>query len=46
MSSCNLFDSRKSVYDTGRELGVKIPLFSKKYEKYIADINMNKKKSI
>lgn len=28
----------KSVYDTGRELGVKTPLFSEKYEKNIAKV--------
>lgn len=30
----------KSVYDTGKELGVKTPLLSQKYEKYIGNLHI------
>lgn len=36
----DLFYVCKSVYDKGRELGVSTPLFSEKYEKYIANLNI------
>lgn len=39
---CNMDDLIyvcKSVYDSGKELGVKTPLLSKKYEKYIINLH-------